>query len=59
MLDMRLIDLQLFSDAGSNVNTTLGYRDAYNGTLTPFLAVLLPQLVFGAAAVYLIHIAPK
>ena len=36
MLDMRIIDLQLFNDAGSNVNTTLGYRDAYNGTLTPF-----------------------
>ena len=32
---------------------------AINGTLTPFLAVLLPQLVFGAAAAYLIHIAPK
>lgn len=32
---------------------------AINGTLTPFMAVLLPQLVFGAAAVYLIHIAPK
>ena len=32
---------------------------AINGTLTPFLAVLLPQLVFGLAAAYLIHIAPK
>ena len=32
---------------------------AINGTLSPFMAVLLPQLVFGAAAAYLIHIAPK
>ena len=32
---------------------------AINGTLTPFMAVMLPQLVFGAAAVYLIRIAPK
>ncbi len=32
---------------------------AINGSLTPFMAVLLPQLTFGAAAVYLIHIAPK
>lgn len=29
------------------------------GTLSPFMAVLLPQLVFGIAAVYLIHKAPK
>lgn len=32
---------------------------AINGSLTPFMAVLLPQLVFGCAAAYLIHIAPK
>ena len=32
---------------------------AINGTLTPFMAVLLPQLLFGLAAAYLIHIAPK
>ena len=32
---------------------------AINGTMTPFMAVLLPQLLFGIAAVYLIHIAPK
>ncbi len=32
---------------------------AINGTLTPFLAVLLPQLLFGFAAAYLIKIAPK
>ena len=29
------------------------------GNLSPFMAVLLPQLVFGVAAVYLIHKAPK
>ena len=33
---IRTIDLQLFNDAGSNVNTTLGYRNAYTGALTPF-----------------------
>ena len=32
---------------------------ATGGNLSPFMAVLLPQLVFGVAAVYLIHIAPK
>lgn len=32
---------------------------ATNGNLHPFLAVLLPQLVYGLAAVYLIHKAPK
>ena len=32
---------------------------AINGTMTPFMAVLLPQLLFGIAAGYLIHIAPK
>ncbi|MBR6291609.1 MAG: LptF/LptG family permease [Bacteroidales bacterium] len=32
---------------------------AINGTLTPFMAVLLPQLLFGLAAAYLIKIAPK
>lgn len=37
MLDMKLIDLQLFNDAGTNVNTTLGYRNAYTGDLTPFV----------------------
>ena len=37
MLDMiRKINLQLFAEAGTNVNTTLGYRNAYDGTLTPF-----------------------
>lgn len=30
-----------------------------NGNLSPFLAVLLPQLVFGIAAAYLIKKAPK
>ncbi len=30
-----------------------------NGNLTPFLAVLLPQIIFGGAAVYLIRTAPK
>ena len=30
-----------------------------NGNLNPFFAVLLPQLVFGVAAIYLIHKAPK
>ena len=37
MLDMKLIDLQLFAEAGTNVNTTLGYRNAYTGDLTPFV----------------------
>jgi lipopolysaccharide export system permease protein len=32
---------------------------ATGGNLSPFMAVLLPQLVFGVAAVYLIHKAPK
>ena len=32
---------------------------ATGGNLSPFMAVLLPQLVFGVATVYLIHIAPK
>ncbi len=32
---------------------------AIGGDLSPFMAVLLPQLVFGVATVYLIHIAPK
>lgn len=32
---------------------------AINGNLPPFLAVLLPQLVFGIAAIYLIRTAPK
>jgi lipopolysaccharide export system permease protein len=32
---------------------------AINGDLSPFMAVLLPQLVFGIAAAYLIHVAPK
>lgn len=32
---------------------------ATNGDLSPFLAVLLPQIVFGIAAVWLIHKAPK
>ena len=32
---------------------------AVNGSLPPFLAVLLPQIIFGIAAAYLIHKAPK
>ena len=32
---------------------------AVSGNLSPFMAVLLPQLVFGLAAVYLIYKAPK
>ncbi len=32
---------------------------ATNGDLSPFLAVLLPQIVFGLAAAYLIYKAPK
>ena len=32
---------------------------AIGGNMSPFLAVLLPQLVFGVAAVYLIYKAPK
>lgn len=32
---------------------------AIGGDLSPFMAVLLPQLVFGVAAVYLIYKAPK
>ena len=32
---------------------------AISGAMTPFMAVLLPQLIFGLAAAYLIHIAPK
>lgn len=32
---------------------------AENGNLQPFLAVLLPQLIFGIAAIYLIKKAPK
>lgn len=32
---------------------------AIGGNLSPFMAVLLPQLVFGIAAVYLIYKAPK
>ena len=32
---------------------------ATGGNLTPFMAVLLPQLVFGIAAAYLIYKAPK
>ena len=32
----RNMNLQLFSDAGSLVNTTIGYRNAYTGDLTPF-----------------------
>jgi lipopolysaccharide export system permease protein len=32
---------------------------AENGNLPPFLAVLLPQLIFGIAALYLIKKAPK
>lgn len=30
-----------------------------NSNLAPFIAVLLPQLIFGAAAIYLIKTAPK
>lgn len=32
---------------------------ATNGNLSPFLAVLLPQIIFGLAATYLIKTAPK
>ena len=32
---------------------------AINGNLPPFWAVLLPQLVFGIAAAYLVKVAPK
>ena len=32
---------------------------ATEGNLSPFMAVLLPQLVFGLATIYLIRIAPK
>ena len=32
---------------------------ATNGDLSPFMAVLLPQVIFGLAAVYLIYKAPK
>jgi len=32
---------------------------ATNGGLSPFMAVMLPQLVFGVAAAYLIYKAPK
>lgn len=32
---------------------------AINGNLPPFLAVLMPQIVFGTAALYLIRTAPK
>ncbi|MDY5969048.1 MAG: LptF/LptG family permease [Bacteroidales bacterium] len=32
---------------------------SFNGSLTPFVAVLLPQVVFGIAALYLIKTAPK
>ena len=33
---IRKLNLQLFAEAGSLVNTTIGYRDAYSGSLTPF-----------------------
>lgn len=33
---IRKLNLQLFAEAGSLVNTTIGYRDAYTGSLTPF-----------------------
>ena len=32
---------------------------ATNGDLSPFMAVLLPQIIFGVAAGYLIYKAPK
>ncbi len=32
---------------------------ATNGNLSPFMAVLLPQVVYGLAAVWLIYKAPK
>ena len=35
MID-KILNLQYFNEAGTVVNTTLGYRDAYNGTLTQF-----------------------
>ena len=35
-MEIRKLNLQLFNEAGSLVNTTIGYRDAYTGSLTPF-----------------------
>ena len=32
---------------------------ATNGNLSPFMAVLLPQIIFGIAAGFLIYKAPK
>ena len=32
---------------------------ATNGNLSPFMAILLPQIIFGAAAWYLVYKAPK
>jgi lipopolysaccharide export system permease protein len=32
---------------------------ATNGELSPFMAILLPQILFGAAAWYLVYKAPK
>lgn len=32
----RKLDLQMFAEAGTLTNTTLGYRNAYTGDLTPF-----------------------
>ena len=37
MMEYRKLNLQLFNDAGSVVNTTIGYRDAYSGSLEPFV----------------------
>ncbi len=34
--NLRKFNLQLFADAGTLVNTTIGYRNAYTGDLTPF-----------------------
>jgi N4-gp56 family major capsid protein len=36
MEPIRKLNLRLFDDAGSLVNTTIGYRNAYTGALTPF-----------------------
>lgn len=35
-MEFRKLNLQLFGDAGTLVNSTIGYRNAYNGDLTPF-----------------------
>ena len=36
MKKFMILDLQWFAEAGTLVNTTLGYRNAYTGDLTSF-----------------------